>query len=147
MLTVWGERIAAVLCSLGAAYMMYLAWEFPANGDQFPLFAGAAIIFTSVLMIIRSILSPGVFIGVFQSSIDFKDIQPLLLTAATIAYVLLIFELGYYTSSLLFLVIIAVLVGVRNFKAIALTAVIAFPLMYAFFELFLNAQMPRGILI
>ena len=147
MLTVWGERLAAILCSLGAVYMMYLAWEFPANGNQFPLFAGAAIIFTSILMVIRSILTPGLFTGTFQSSIGFNDVQPLLLTAATVGYVLLIFELGYYTSSLLFLVIISLLVGVRNLKAIALTVLITFPLMYAFFELFLQAQMPRGVLV
>ncbi|MGI9523370.1 MAG: tripartite tricarboxylate transporter TctB family protein [Hyphomicrobiaceae bacterium] len=147
MLTVWGERLAAILCSLGAVYMMYLAWEFPANGDQFPLFAGTAIIFTSALMIIRSVVSPNVFTGDFQYSIRFGDVQPLLLTAATVGYVLLIFELGYYTSSLLFLVIISLLVGVRNLKAIALTVFITFPLMYAFFELFLQAQMPRGIFV
>jgi len=147
MLTIWGERIAAVLCSLAAIYMIYLAWDFPANGERFPVFTCSAIIFTSILMIIRTVLSPGVFVGTFEKSIAFEDVQPLLLTAATVGYVLLIFELGYYVSSLLFLIIISLLVGVRNAKVLALTAMITFPLMYAFFELFLNAQMPRGLLM
>jgi hypothetical protein len=36
---------------------------------------------------------------------------------------------------------------VRNYKAILLTGFILFPLMYAFFELFLQANLPMGILI
>ena len=146
-MTIWGERIAAILCSLAAVYMGYIAWEFPAGGDQFPLFACAAIIAIGLLMIVRAILWPDVFTGRFQLAITFEAFRPLLLTAAVVVYVLMIFRLGYYTSSLLFLPVISFAVGVRDLKMIGLTAVIALPLMYAFFELFLQAQMPRGILI
>ena len=146
-MTVWGERIAALLCASAAAYMMYGAWDFPAGGDQFPIFACSAIIVICIMMVIRSVVSPQMFTGTFSTTVSFDDWKPMLLTAATVGYVLLIFRLGYYTSSALFLIVICLLVGVRNYKALALTTVITFPLMYAFFEIFLQAQMPRGILL
>jgi len=102
-------------------------------------------------MLVRSKLAPGVFSSGTRLSFSVQNIveqaKPLLLTAAVIGYVLIIFELGYYTSSFLFLIIIAYVVGVRNLKTIALTAIVTLPLMYAFFELFLKAQMPRGVLL
>ncbi len=146
-MTIWGERIAAILCSLAAVYMGYVAWDFPAGGNQFPLFACAAIIAIGLLMIVRAVFWPDVFTGRFQPKVTFESFRPLLLTAAVVVYVLLIFRLGYYTSSLLFLLVISFAVGVRNLKMIGLTAAITLPLMYAFFELFLQAQMPRGVLV
>lgn len=146
-MTIAGERIAALLCSLGALYMIYVAWNFPAGGNKFPVFSCFAIIAVSILMIIRTFVSPDIFTEKFRIHFSWEQAKPLLLTLAVVVYVNLIFELGYYTSSFLFLVLISYGVGVRNLKVIALTAIITFPLMYAFFELFLQAQMPRGILI
>ena len=107
MITIWGERIAAVFAAVVAIYMMYVAWNFPANGNLFPVFAGAAVICISVLMIVRTIFSPGVFFGKWPRIDVWADIKPLLLTAAVVVYVLLIFRLGYYTSSALFLIVTA----------------------------------------
>lgn len=146
-MTIWGDRFFALLCSAGAAYMIYAAWDFPANGEIFPLFIGGAIIFVSVLMVIRTVLSPGVYAAA-MARVDVPAlVRPLAITAATVAYVLLIFQLGYFTTSALFMALLAYAVGVRSAKTIALTAIVTFPLLYAFFELFLNAQLPRGILI
>lgn len=146
-MTVTGERIAAILCSIAALYMGYVAWDFPAGGNQFPVFSCTAIIIVSFLMILRSVLSPDVFKSVYKPSFSIEHAKPLLLTAAVVVYVLLMFELGYYTTSFLFLVIVSYVVGVRNLKTIAVTAIVTFPLMYAFFELFLQARMPRGIFV
>ncbi|MBX2885895.1 MAG: tripartite tricarboxylate transporter TctB family protein [Granulosicoccus sp.] len=147
-MSIWGERIAALICSCLAIYMAYAAWEFPAGGNQFPVFSCIAIVAISMLMIVRSFFSPDVFTEEFNLPFSIAAIvdhaKPLLLTATVIAYVFLIFKLGYYTSSFLFLIIVSFAVGVRNFKTIALTAIVTLPLMYAFFEVFLQAQMPRG---
>ena len=37
--------------------------------------------------------------------------------------------------------------GIRNIKVMALTAVVLFPLMYFFFTIALEADLPEGILI
>ena len=146
-MTAWGERLAGLLCSLAALYMAYVAWEFPAGGNQFPVFSSSAIIVISIVMLLRSWLSPGVFKAKFQAGFTIEHAKPLLLSAAVVCYVLVIFELGYYTSTLLFLISVSLAVGVRNLKTIGLTAVVTLPLMYAFFELFLQAQMPRGLFV
>jgi len=146
-MTIWGERLAAAIAIGFAIFVMYIAWNFPANGDLFPKFCGFGLIGIAGLMVMRTITSPAVFEANAPRINWGEELKPLLITAAVIAYVLIFFKLGYYTSSALFLIIMAWLAGVRSVKTIAITAIITFPLMYAFFELFLQARMPRGILI
>lgn len=146
-MTVWGERISAVLAAVFSVYMMWIAWNFPANGDLFPKFCGFAAVFVSGLMILRTVTSPGVFDGIIPRIPWWEEIKPLVLTAGVVVYVNLFFVLGYYVTSALFLVVMAWMVGVRSVKTILITAIVTFPLMYLFFELFLNARMPRGLLI
>jgi hypothetical protein len=146
-MTIWGERFAALGGGIAAMIVMYLAWNYPANGDLFPKFCGFGMVFVGGLMFLRTITSPAVFKGRWPEILWFEEVKPLLITAGVIAYVLIFFRLGYYTSSALFLCTTAWIAGVRNIKTIAITAVVTFPLMYAFFELFLEARMPRGILI
>ena len=65
----------------------------------------------------------------------------------SVIFVPTIFLVGFFTASFLLLVFGAIIVGVRSKKAIILMVGLSLPLMYAFFELFLNAQLPRGFLI
>lgn len=147
MVSVWGERVAAVIGALLAVYMMRLAWPFPAGGHLFPVFACGAMIAVSILMAVRTFISPAMFGKPFSLRLSREIVVPLIATVATILYVLVIFRLGYYISTLLYLVIFSLAAGVRNRRAIALTVIITLPLMYAFFELFLQARLPQGWLI
>ena len=146
-MTVWGERVSATLSVICAIFMMWIAWNFPANGDIFPKFCGFAAIFVGGLMLLRTVTSPGVFDGLVPEIPWWEEIKPLVLTAGVVLYVNLLFVVGYYVTSALFLIVMAWLVGVRSIWSIAVTAIVAFPLMYVFFELFLNARMPRGFLV
>ena len=143
-----GERLCVVVFILQAAYGGVLASEFPHGGGISPLFSLYGMIFLSLIMLAETVFKrkPG-----DEQKIDFtltfEKMKPLLVCLLVIAYLYLIFELGYYTSTVVFLIASTVLVGVRNYKAILLTGVILFPLMYAFFELFLQANLPMGILI
>ena len=143
----WAERITALGCIGVAAYVGIISFEFPAGGGAFPQFAAVSTIFLALLMLVGSFLrAEGDLAGLVTFDLSFEKIKPLLVCLLVIAYVFGIFRLGYYASSILFLVLATWLVGIRNVKAIALTGVILFPLMYAFFELFLRADMPRGVL-
>ena len=143
-----GERLCVVVFILLAARGGVLASEFPHGAGIFPLFSLYGMIFLSLIMLAETVFKrkPG-----DEQKIDFtltfEKMKPLLVCLLVIAYLYLIFELGYYTSTVVFLIASTVLVGVRNYKAILLTGVILFPLMYAFFELFLQANLPMGILI
>lgn len=144
----WGERISAALFIVFAIYIGYLAQDFPANGGTFPLFAAGGSVFLALMIILDTFIKrrPGSEKHI-DLAISYHRLKPLMLTVLVIVYVLAIFQLGYFTASILFLVISTLLVGIRNYKAIALTGVILFPLMYLFFEKLLQANLPQGALI
>lgn len=146
-MSIWGDRLTALTSFGVAAAMAFLSWNFPANGDIFPKFITGSIALIAVLLFLRTMSVKSVY---QRRSVAFharEELLPLVLTAAFVGYALLIFVLGYYTTTLLFLVLLSVAVGIRSPKTIGLAAVIALPLLYAFFELFLGANMPQGLLI
>ena len=144
----WGERIAALVFIALSVYVAVPALEFPAGGGSFPLFAAGGIVFLSIMLIVDGILRrrPEADRPI-DFSLSYSRLKPAFMTAIAIVYVLLIFRLGYFTASALFLFAATLMVGVRNIRMIALTAAILFPLMYVFFEIFLEANLPQGILI
>ena len=144
-MSVWGDRLSALLASAGAAYLAYISWNFPANGDIFPKFISGSVIFVSVLLVFRTFSGQAIHAGrrIVLSLSD--DGFPLLLAAIFVGYVQLIFWLGYYTATALFLPGLALVVGTRSTKGVTIVTVVTLPLLYAFFEGFLNAQMPRGM--
>lgn len=163
-----------MICFIAISLYIYVeSREFPDGGGTFPGFAaGSAIILCFVLLAasfpewinsIRDYLKhSGGAVGNWLASmlrrqetgedtrivfdISFAKMKPLWLAALTVIYVLAMFELGYFAASILFLFIAVWMVGVQNLRAIALTAVILFPIMYGFFIVFLHANLPRGIL-
>ncbi len=146
-MSIWGDRLTALLSLAVAAYMAYLSCNFPAGGDIFPKFITASIVLIAALMFLRSLSVKSIY---DRRGIVFdirEELLPLVLTGVFIGYALLIFVLGYYTTTLLFLILLSVTVGIRSPKTILLAVVITLPLLYAFFDLFLGARMPQGLLI
>jgi putative tricarboxylic transport membrane protein len=144
----WGERISAVVLILLSFYVGQMALEFPAGGGTFPLFSVGATVVMALLIILDTYLGRDPTLNQrIKFDFSYTAFKPTILTAVTIIYVLAIFELGYFVSSAIFLVVSTMLVGIRNYVTILITAVILFPLMYAFFELFLQANLPQGLLI
>ena len=143
----WGERIAGIVCIGLSVFFGIIALDFPAGGDTFPLFAAGGTIFLSLLMIIHSYISknPGLREKI-KSDWSYDQKKPLIIFLAVMGHTWLIFVIGYFTSAILFFIIATLLVGIRQYKTIFLTGIILFPAMYAFFVLFLKAQLPRGIL-
>ena len=147
MMTIWGERTAAVCCIAAAVYMAGEALMFPADGHLFPLFACAAIVVIASAMLLWTFIAPGGFQKEMHFRVSVATARPLLLTLATILYVLSMEAVGFYTVSLVYFILIARFVGVRNYLKIGLTALFVFPLMYVLFELILHTGMPKGILL
>ena len=142
------ERLAALGFILFAVYVGGLALEFPAGGGIFPLFAAGGAVFLSVMIVVDTVFRrrPGSERPV-DLNLSFDRLKPLLLTVLAVAYVLAIFEIGYFAASLLFLVAATLMIGIRSARVIALTAAVLFPLMYVFFETFLQANLPQGLLL
>jgi hypothetical protein len=133
---------------IGSIYFSFVSYDFPAGGELFPLFLFACICALSLLLIIEQILKTyNEDDKLVSIQIDFVTWKPLFVTATVILHVILIFLLGYFTSSIIFLIACSFLIGLRSVRAICTTIIVLFPLMYAFFELFLKANLPTGLLI
>jgi hypothetical protein len=144
----WGTRLAAGVYILFCIYVGMQALEFPVGGGTFPLFAEISAILISGIMVVGSFRpSAREKAGTIDLKLDYSRAKPMLLCALAVLYVFVIFELGYFASTILFLFAAAWLVGIRNVKTILLTAVILIPLMYGFFIMFLHAPLPKGILL
>jgi hypothetical protein len=143
----WGTRIAAVCFIFISAYICADAIEFPVGGGTFPLFAASSAIVLCLVMLVGTFLRKGAdHDAPITFDFSYERMKPLVICGVSIIYVLAIFEIGYFTSTVLFLIGAPALVGVRSPRAIVLTGIILLPVMYAFFVLFLHANLPKGIL-
>lgn len=144
----WGEVITCLVFIALASYVVWLAWDLPSGGGHFPIFAAGWIIILSAYWLVMAVWDRSGESGqriVFDWSYD--NMKPMVVLLATIGYVLVIFVLGYFTATALFLLVGAALLGMRNWRALALTAAVLLPTLYAFFVLFLGTSLPRGVLI
>lgn len=146
MTRIAGERVAALLVIIAALYLGYLALEFPAGGHRFPVFVCGMAVLIGLLMLGFTWLKPALYQGTIQFDFSYGELKPIVVAVLAVLYVLAIFRIGYYVSSIAFLLATTWLVGIRNWKAVGLTAIVLFPLMYLFFEAFLQADLPRGLL-
>jgi len=147
MITIRGERTAAVCCIIIAVYMAGKAWAFPANGNLFPLFICISIVAIACVMLLRTLICPRFYSREMHFGMTVESVKPIVVTAVTVLYVLSMFAAGFYTASLVYFVLMSLAVGIRDYLKIGLVALAVFPLMYFFFEFFLHTGMPRGFLI
>lgn len=144
----WGERIAATVYILISLYVGWLALDFPAGGGTFPVFAAGSAVILSLIMIATSfVVKSRERSARVDFHLNFRKLMPVLISGLVAVYILAIFELGYFTSTLLFFVIASLLVGIRNYRAIVITLAVLLPSMYVFFVVLLKAQLPEGILV
>lgn len=139
-------RITTWIGLIGAAVFVWLeSGEFPANGHQLPQFCAIVAIGIMLLMLVKEFKN--IDTKKIKVELTYQANKHFIIFLFSIFYVIAIFFVGYYVSTILFIVIGCLLVGVRKFKTIIITTVVTLPLMYAFFELFLQAGLPRGWLI
>ena len=127
-------------------YIWIVSEEFPANGHQIPQFTSGMTMFICLFLLFDAFSSRK---NLEKTKFDFSFAanKQYIVLMLSIIFVPTIFIVGFFTASFFLLVSGAVVVGVRSKRAIILMVCLSLPLMYAFFELFLNAQLPRGILI
>lgn len=143
----WRQRIMALVFIAIAGFFGFTALDYPAGGGTFPLFATIGTIFLSLVIIVDSIVDKRPEMKEkIKTDWRYDQKKPLVIFAIALLHIWSIFVIGYFTSAILFFFVAVFLVGVRQNKTVLLTAIILFPSMYAFFVLFLKAQLPRGVL-
>ena len=143
----WALRLTSIFCIIISFYFLFLAKDFPAGGNIFPIFATVTTIILALILMASSFIKSNINDRKkFHLNINYNTFKPLFLIILSIIYIIGITEIGYFVSSIAFLYITTYAVGIRNFKAITITGIILFPTMYGFFVFLLHAQLPRGIL-
>ena len=139
---------ALTACGLIAVslYIWIVSEEFPANGHQIPQFTSGMTIFICLFLLFDAFEYRKSAKKV-KFDLSFAANKQYFVLLLSILFVPTIFVVGFFTASFFLLICGAVIVGVKSKKAIFLMVCLSLPLMYAFFELFLNAQLPRGVLI
>lgn len=143
-----GSAIVHIVFVVIAAYVIWVARDLPSGGGMMPIFAACGVIAFSLFHIAREILTKKEvsYAEIFQS-LDNRALRVVIVFSMTAAYIFLIFRLGYFLSTFLYLCACAAALGVGSWRVIALAAVALLPAMYGFFVLFLGANLPRGLLI
>lgn len=144
--SLWGERLAGAAFVLVAIYMGSIGWSFPAGGSTFPLLVSALMIIVSLTMIARTVLFPQNYDRHLTPEFTAAALKPIAITLLVILYVVAIFRLGYYATTLLLLIVLPFALGLRRPVFIVCSAIGATAFLYALFEVGLNAGMPSGML-
>lgn len=147
MTRAWGERITLLSIILFSGVIIFMGREYSFGADILPYFCTISMIILSGYLLLKTWISSDKSLNEkIRFDFSYTKLKPIIITILVICYVLVIFTLGYFTSTLIFLIAASLITGVRDVKLIAVTAVILLPLMYGFFELFLQANLPSGLL-
>ena len=142
----WGDIVTGIVCIGLSCFFGFRALDFPSGGGTLPLFTAVAAIFLSFIMVGKTI-----FVRTAESrekmtfDWSYAEKKPFIVFLLALLHAWSIFVIGYFTSAILFLILSTLFVGLRNARTILVTTVVLFPLMYAFFVIFLKAQLPRGL--
>ena len=117
--------------------VIVLSREYTDYANLLPTFCAVSIIVFSILDYIQN--------SKFNNlNINFR---PYVILFISIIYVILIIQLGFFVSTIIYFIISSFYLGVKNYKHIFVTLIILIPLMYAFFVVFLKTSLPKGFLI
>ena len=148
MSRLWAERLTALGMIVVAGFFVTQSIDMPGGSGSFPLFTEYVIILLALVMIARTFLThDDRFEGEVQFDFSYSALKPLYVMVMTIFYVYAVFRFGFYAASVTFFFIGAWMTGYRNVRVMAMIAVVLFPVMYLFFNVALDADLPRGLLM
>ena len=144
----WAERLVALCLILASIYILSESIGLPQRAGAFPQFAAYGVILLSLGIVLRSFRKGDPRIeGNVRFSFSYQSWKPAIIIICAVFYGFAIFEVGFYSSSFVFFFVVTYLTGLRSFRLTFLTALVLFPLMYIFFSVLLDANMPEGILV
>lgn len=144
-----GTAVVHILFILFGFWILWMAYGLPGGGDMMPNLAAYGIIAFSVIEVARNVRATrraGVPVrAVPRVSNEFK--RAVMIFTISVGYFVGMFWIGYFVTTFLYVFIASRALGVRSWKAIAITAFVLVPCLYLFFITFLGAHLPKGFLI
>ena len=148
MSKLWAERWTAIGMILVAGYFLMESRDMPGTSGTFPEFTEYVIMLLAVVMIVRTFFTRDErFQGEVRFDFTYTGMKPIYVMIVTILYAYAVFRFGFYVASIVFFFLVTWMTGYRNWKVIGATAIVLFPLMYVFFNLALDADLPKGLFI
>lgn len=142
------ERLTATGMIVIAGFFVIQAKQLPSASAAFPVFTEYAVILLALIMLLRSFLTHDKkFSGNVRFDFSYVAMKPIYVMVVAVIYALATFRIGFYVSSIIFYFLVIYMTGLRNHKAIGVTALVLFPLLYLFFNVGLDADLPEGFLI
>ncbi|WP_026379468.1 tripartite tricarboxylate transporter TctB family protein [Afifella pfennigii] len=144
-----GEIITALCILAIAGLVIWHAADLPAGGGNFPIFAAASTIVLCLYWIAMALAGRRQPERAAPVDFDFgfDNLKPIIVVVLTIFYVALMFPVGFFTMTAIYLVGISALLGVRNWLMLGATLAVVMPLIYLFFVSFLGARLPQGFAV
>lgn len=126
--------------------MGWLALDFPAGGNQFPLFISVCVVVLGSLMVVKTALRPARYRRRVDAGLSRDAWRPLAVLAFAILYVLAILHLGYYVSTAAFLLLVPIYAGFNRPVPVAGAAAMCIAFIYGLFGFALQVNLPSGML-
>lgn len=144
-----GELVTAAAIIALAGWIFWDAHGLPSGGGLFPMFAAGSTIVLGLYWMASVVLrrSEESLHERLPFDWSYDNLKPMVVFALTLGYVASIDILGYFATTTLFILVTSIALGMRRARSIVVTLVVLLPVMYAFFVMFLGAQLPRGLLI
>lgn len=147
MPSIWGERLAGIGAIGFGLYMMWTSWNYPVGGHMFPVFATFGMVLLGAAMILQTFLRPDGYDRSGAGKWEPASLFPLLMTGLALGYFLLVFWLGYFASTFLFLLATPFVLGLRRPWPVLLSAAAASGFIYLVFQVALRTRLPAGLLM
>ena len=125
-----------------ALFFLSMTLKLPKPAQAYPLFIIVLLLGLTTLYVVQMIIGAKKK-GVESGLEDFKDFLPIL--AMIVVYLVLMYFVGFYISTALFMVVSLLFLKVKKWQILLSTAVILV-LVYCAFTLFLGVKLPMGIL-
>ena len=148
MSKLWAERFTAIGMIIVAGFFLMQSRDMPGTSGTFPEFTEYMIMLLAAIMIVRTFFTHDVrFAGNVRFDFSYSGMKPIYVMIMTIVYAYAVFQLGFYVASIIFFFLVTWMTGYRNWRVVGATAIVLFPLMYLFFNLTLEAELPKGLFI
>ena len=148
MSKLWAERLTAIGMIVVAGFFWVQSLGMPGTSGAFPQFTEYVIVLLAVVMIVRSFMTHDKRLqGIVRFDFSYIAMKPIYVMVVAILYAIAVFEVGFYVSSVVFYFVVTYMTGIRNYKVMGTVAVVLFPLLYLFFTVALDADLPEGFLL
>ena len=137
------DPIAAVVIFTLSLAMFVLSFDYGGGAQLFPRWISGIMIVCSVALFVRGFLSP-----TESERMSSGEIRRMALSIVlTIAYVVLIVPIGFFTASLIYLPLAAYSLGLRRHVLIWVTTLIYIGGIYYLFARVFHTPLPRELIL